>query len=127
MLKKRARYLSLIQRAADAAATVSAWMTAYLIRFILLEGGQKGFFDEFVILSALLVILVLLYSTRNHLYESTRYFPWYREILLVIKSQLQALVTFVVILYFAWPMRLSRISIAMYMGIALLYALIMRG
>ncbi len=127
MLKKQARTLALVQRLADAVATFIAWMTAYVIRFIVFKGGQSGFLDEFLLLSVLLVILVLMYSTRNHLYESTRYFPWYREILLVLKSQLQAIVTFVVILYFAWPMRLSRFSILLYLGLGLLYALVMRG
>jgi len=127
MFKKQARTLSVVQRLADALATFAAWMTAFIIRFIILKGGQTGFFDEFLLLSILLIVLVLIYSTRNHLYESTRYFPWYREILQVIKSQLQATVTFVVILYFAWPMRLSRFSILLYLGLGLLYALIMRG
>ena len=125
--KKLSRTLGAVLRITDIITTIGAWELSFFVRFYVMENAQPDQFMAFLRYSLILAGLVVWFSTRNHLYESNRYFAWYREFLLVTKSQLQAVVGFVILLYFINPHRLSRITIGLYVGIGLLIALTMRG
>ncbi|MCG8453891.1 MAG: undecaprenyl-phosphate glucose phosphotransferase [Spirochaetales bacterium] len=126
MFKKQARTLALIQRFVDFAAVCLAWIASFSIRFALLGTTLGNQLPAFLITGTFLAFLVLIFNTRNHLYESNRYFPWHRETLFILKSQFQALMTFVILLYFFWPMRLSRGTILIFIGLGLLATLLFR-
>ena len=116
-----------VYAAVDIAATIHAWILAYYIRFFVMGTGQGGSFREFLYYSFVLAGFVIIYASMNHLYEQRRYFPWYKEFLLIIKSHLLALATFVILIYFIKPYRLSRITIGLYAGIGPAVAIITRG
>ncbi len=125
--KKLAKTLLVVLMITDIVVTITAWEIAYFIRFELMDNHQTGLFDNFLYYSFVLAALVVLFSTANHLYKSNQYYSWYKEFLLVVKSQLQSIATFIIILYFIKPNRLSRITIGLYIGIGIIIALIVRG
>lgn len=128
MAKRRLRRpVEIFLRIIDMLTTIAAWQLSFYIRFHVMENAQSGLFTVFLYNSFFLAYLVVLFSTRNNLYESFRYFVWYKEFMLVIKSQLEAVITLVIFLYFIQPNRLSRITIGLYIGIGLIMALSSRG
>ncbi len=125
--KKLTKTLLIVLMITDIVVTITAWEIAYFIRFGLMSNHQTGLFDNFLYYSFILATLVALFSTANNLYKSNQYYSWYKEFLLVVKSQLQSIATFIIILYFTKPNRLSRITIGLYIGIGIIIALIVRG
>ena len=121
------RPIGIFLRMADVIATVVAWQLSFFIRFNIMGDGPGSLFGVFLFFSLILAALVIMFSTRNHLYEPYRYFIWHKEFLMVIKSQLESLVTLVMILYFFQPNRLSRLTIGLYMAIGLIFTLTTRG
>ena len=125
--KKLIRTLSIVLMITDIVATIVAWQLSFFIRFSIMGNTQTGLFGNFLYHSFFLAALVIVFSTGNHLYVSSQYFSWHREFLLVVKSQLQAVATFVLLLYFIRPERLSRLTIVLYVGVGFIVALMMRG
>lgn len=126
MLKKRAKRFSIIQRLFDLSAVASSWFIAYFIRFRLIPGAQEGIFLEFVKLTPYLMVISLFFYTRNNLYQSTRYFSWYKEVFGVVKSNIQSISAFFILLYVITQVRFSRITLLLYPLIAILISVILR-
>ena len=125
--RRLSRTIGAVLRVTDIAAAIAGWELSFFIRFYVMEDAQPGLFRAFLFYSFILAALLVWFSTRNHLYESSRYLAWHTEFLLVMKSQLQAVAAFVILLYFIQPHRLSRITIGIYVGIGIVIALISRG
>ncbi|OQX28587.1 MAG: undecaprenyl-phosphate glucose phosphotransferase [Spirochaeta sp. LUC14_002_19_P3] len=125
--RKLTNTLSFVLMISDILATIVAWEFSYYIRFVVMDNSQGGLFEIFLYYSFVLAGLVVLFSTSNHLYISSRYFSWYNEFFLVIKSQIQAVAAFVILLYFTQPDRLSRLTIGLYAGFGFITILIARG
>jgi len=126
MLKKHERTFNSLQQLSDAVAIAAAWLTSFYIRFSLMEGGQSGLSLFFLYLTPLLIALTLFYNYKNELYVSNRYYSWYKEILSVIKSNLQAIFTFIIAFYFIAPNRLSRITLMIYLLISIIFTITVR-
>ncbi len=124
---KLTKTLPIVLKTIDAITSIAAWELAYFIRFYIMKDGNSGQFDSFLFHSFILAAFVILYSTSNSLYDSNRYSSWYKESLLIIKSQVQSIVSFIVLLYFIRPDRLSRITIILYATLGVILALIIRG
>ena len=125
--RRLSRTISAVLRVTDITATIAGWELSFFIRFYVMENAQGGLFRAFLFYSFILAALLVWFSTRNHLYETSRYLAWHKEFLLVMKSQLQAVAAFVILLYFIQPHRLSRITIGIYVGIGIVIALTSRG
>ncbi len=125
--KQLTKTLPIVLKIIDAVTTIAAWELAYFIRFYIMKNGHPGQFDSFLFHSFILAAFVILYSTSNSLYDSNRYSSWYKESLLIIKSQVQSIVSFIVLLYFIRPDRLSRITIVLYAVLGVVLALVIRG
>ena len=125
--RRLSRTIGAVLRVTDIAASIAGWELSFFIRFYVMEDAEPGLFRAFLFYSFILAALLVWFSTRNHLYESSRYLAWHTEFLLVMKSQLQAVAAFVILLYFIQPHRLSRITIGIYVGIGIVIALSSRG
>jgi len=103
-----------VYRIIDSLVVLVAWEVAYFIRFHLMKANMGDYNLETILMGIFILILTLIFYTHNNLYTSQRYFSWYREMFAVYKSHFQAVSTFVVLLYFLNPDRLSRIMIVFY-------------
>ena len=126
MLKKSSKQLSIVQRIIDMTAIILSWYLAYFIRFEVLPGAQQGVFFDFLRLVPYLVILSLFFYTRNNLYKSTRYFSWYKEVFAIVKSNVQSISAFFILLYIITRVRFSRITLLLYPLIAITLSVLLR-
>nr|MDA3812149.1 hypothetical protein [Spirochaetaceae bacterium] len=126
MLKKHERTFNFLQQLSDATAVSIAWLISYYIRFEVLEGGSSGLGLYFLELTPILILLTIFFYYKNQLYVSNRYYTWYKEILSVIYSNIQAIFTFVILFYFVAPNRVSRITIMLYLFISILTTITVR-
>ncbi|MBI9102601.1 MAG: undecaprenyl-phosphate glucose phosphotransferase [Spirochaetales bacterium] len=126
MLKKHARDFAIVQRIFDLLAVLIAWMLAYFIRFVLMPGGEKGLFLNFMGLVPHLLIISLFFNTRNNLYQSTRYYSWYKEVARVVKSNVQSITTFFIVLYMITQVRFSRYTLIFYAFLVIIISVIFR-
>lgn len=72
------------------------------------------------------MMISLFFYTRNNLYQSTRYFSWYKEVFGVVKSNVQSISAFFILLYVISQVRFSRITLLLYPLIAILISVILR-
>jgi len=126
MLKQNAKRFSIIQRLLDLSAITISWFLAYVIRFKLIPGAQEGIFLEFAKLTPYLVVISLFFYTRNNLYQSTRYFSWYKEIFDIVKSNIQSTSAFFILLYVITQVRFSRITLLLYPLLAIITSVVLR-
>jgi exopolysaccharide biosynthesis polyprenyl glycosylphosphotransferase len=126
MLKKRAKRFSIYQRLLDLTAVAVSWLLAYFIRFRLIPGAQEGLFQDFAKLTPYIMVISLFFFTRNNLYHSTRYFSWYKEVFGVVKSNVQSISAFFILLYIITQVRFSRITLLIYPVIAILISVLLR-
>ncbi len=126
MLKKKAKNFALILRLIDLTVAAVSWLLAYFIRFNILPGGQQGIFPDFVKLLPYLLAIFLFFYTRNNLYQSTRYFSWYKEVFGIVKSNVQTISAFFILLYVMTQVRFSRLTLIMYPVIGIILSVTIR-
>ena len=131
LARKRYNPVSLTLRIIDTLLVLAAWEAAYYIRFHIFKEGFHGLEVEIIALAPAILVITLTFFTHNDLYAAQRYFSWYHEIFSIFKSHFQSISTFVVLLYFINPSRLSRIMLAIYtlltVVLSLIFRLIMRS
>ena len=88
-----------------------SWFAAYFIRFKLLEGGQKELFTFFAQMTILVLVLYVFFMNRNRLYNSMRNLKWIDEMQMIVYSSLQASILLIMIIYFFFPERVSRLTL----------------
>ena len=113
MLKKNEKLFAIFQQVLDAIFAGLAWYIAYTVRFNIFE-GQAGLEMLFLKLSPFIIILTLYFFHKNGLYKSQRFNSRYKEIFIVFKTNTQAILVFVILLYFFSPTRISRMMILGY-------------
>ncbi|NJL73300.1 MAG: undecaprenyl-phosphate glucose phosphotransferase [Candidatus Competibacteraceae bacterium] len=126
MLKKYRYSFPVIQHLMDAFAVALAWTASFVLRFYVLPEGSPGAELFFLKLTPLIVVITLVFFNVNRLYESHRYTSWYRETLSIFLSNVQAVVTFVLLLYYFSPDRFSRLAIALYLPAAEIIVVLFR-
>lgn len=114
MLKQHEQTFSFLQKIIDAIAVLIFWISAFSIRFYVLSGGKEGQDELFFKLSPLLVGLTFFFFKSNGLYRSQRFSSRAKEITAVLKSNTQAIFTFIIVLYFFADGRISRLTILNY-------------
>ncbi len=123
---KKDYYYFILRVIADSITILFSWYFAYFLRFYVIPGSRGDPFDIFVKLSILVLLLFLYFLNRNRLYQSMRFFNWLEELQLVLYSSLQSFLCLVVILYFFFDVKVSRISIALYAVMVALFLVIER-
>ena len=126
MLKKRAKRFALFQRLLDLITITLSWFLAYFIRFNILPGAQEGITIEFIKLTPYILVISIFFYTRNNLYQSTRYFSWYKEIFGIVKSNIQSISAFFIVLYIISQVRFSRITLILYPFMAIILSVMFR-
>lgn len=110
----------------DILAIDFSWFLAYYLRFFILPGGKGDLFTLFVWLALLVTFLFLFMLSRNRLYESKLEKSWKKESIQIIKSSFQVFLILAVILYYFFPDRVSRATIAIFFTIVTITLIIGR-
>jgi len=118
MLKRHRHVLEHFLRAMDGAVIVGSWLASYAVRFCVAPiapslAVTKGFppFSKYAALAPLLAVLWMGIGTWMRLYESTRLMGRLRELQLLLKAHLVALLAFIAITYLFEEYRYSRLVI----------------
>lgn len=114
MLKKFEIYFLLVQITIDMVVISTSWLLSYFIRFHLIPGGDEGLFVSFLSLLPVLLLSTLFFYKKNGLYRSQRFNSRYVEIAAVSQSHIQGLLTFIVLIYFFSPEKISRLTLGTY-------------
>lgn len=100
---------------ADTIAILSCWFASYLIRFKVMPEGQADLEILFLRLSLLITALTLYFLHKNSLYTPRMLGGSLgKEIIDLIRANLWAMITFIILLYFFEGTIVSRITIIMH-------------
>lgn len=118
MLKRHRHILEHLFRAMDGAVIVGCWLASYGVRFCVAPiapslAVTKGFppFSKYAALAPLLAVLWMGVGTWMRVYESARLMGRFRELQLLLKAHLVALLAFIAITYLFEEYRYSRLVI----------------
>jgi len=113
MLRRNEKIFNFFQQLVDAIFAAAAWYIAFTIRFNIFQ-GQSGLGILFLKLSVVIVIFTIYFFHKNKLYHSQRFNSRMKEIFTVLKANTQAILTFILVLYFLAPDRISRSMLIIY-------------
>ncbi|MCK5157162.1 MAG: exopolysaccharide biosynthesis polyprenyl glycosylphosphotransferase [Spirochaetales bacterium] len=99
---------------ADIMAVAAAWLVSYYLRFYVIPGGIGKPLDLFLRLGIIIIVLFIFFLNSNKLYSSMRNFTWIDESTSIVLAAFKAVLGFVIILYFFFPARVSRLTIFLF-------------
>ncbi len=105
----------------DVLAVLASWFLAGYLRFYVMPEGRVASFGAFVQLSVVVLATYIFFLSRNHLYEEELEHSWRKETSKIFKSVIQALLLLVVVLYFLFSDKVSRIAIVMHFCFVLIF------
>lgn len=111
----------------DCIATLAAWFFSYFLRFYLLPGARRDSFTLFLALSILALISNMVFLFANRLYESSVTSNRRTESGALFSVALNSFLLFVVVYYYLFPTKISRLALILYGVILLLFLLIDRS
>ncbi len=105
----------------DVLAVLASWLLAGYLRFYVMPEGRIASFGLFVQLSVVVLAMYIFFISRNNLYEEELEHSWRKETSKILKSIFQAFLLLVIMLYFLFSDKVSRIAIAMHFGFAIVF------
>lgn len=111
-MRTRKHALLALKVVGDTLAVVISWLLAGYLRFYVMPEGRVASFGLFVRLSVVVLAMYVFFLSRNNLYEEELEHSWRKETTKIVKSAFQAFLLLVVVLYFLFSDKVSRIAIA---------------
>jgi Undecaprenyl-phosphate glucose phosphotransferase len=109
----------LLRITADVVTIVTAWFFSYYLRFYIIPGGVGKPLFLFTQLGLIMIVLFIYFINKQKLYYSMRNISWVNEITSVMLASFQSILSFVIILYFFFPSRVSRLTISIFLVIVI--------
>ena len=116
----------LLRIIADIFIIILSWVIAYYLRFYIIPGGIGKPLLFFSQLCLLIVVLFIFFINKNKLYSSMRSTSWINEFTSIVLSSFQTILALIIILYFFFPERVSRLTIALFLVIVVILLIIER-
>ncbi len=112
----------------DSLMALLAWFLSYYIRFfVLLDGqGDQASTLFFSALSLLALVSTIFFNYANKLYETNMTSHWRKETGALIKTSIELFVVFVIFYYFFFNLKISRIHIVLFTGMAFCFLVLGR-
>ncbi|MDY0288621.1 MAG: exopolysaccharide biosynthesis polyprenyl glycosylphosphotransferase [Sphaerochaeta sp.] len=107
--------------AGDVLAILSSWFLAGYLRFFVLPEARVASFGLFVQLSGIVLAMYIFFLSRNNLYVEELEHSWRKETSKIFVSIIQAFLLLVIMLYFLFSDKVSRIAIAMHFVFAVIF------
>ena len=105
----------------DVLAVLASWLLAGYLRFYMMPEGRVASFGLFVQLSVVVLAMYIFFLSRNNLYEEELEHSWRKETTKILKSIFQAFLLLVIMLYFLFSDKVSRIAIALHFVLAVIF------
>lgn len=115
-----------IKICADSVTVLIAWFVAYYLRFNVIPGAYGDPRGIFIALAFLVLPLYLYFLNRNKLYDSDIARTRRTEAGKIFYSSFQVFLFLTVFLYFAFPQKVSRVTILLYFVIAVFFLMVER-
>jgi len=110
----------------DIVAILVSWFLAYYLRFFVLPGAQRSGQMFFSCLSPFVVLVGCYFLNRNRLYQSDVTMTWRKEVGGIFKASFELFVTLVLVFYFFFDDKISRITLALFGVFLFLFLVINR-
>ncbi len=113
-MKNSSKALLTIKVIGDSIAIVGSWLLAGFLRFYIIPGGRVASFDLFVQLSILVLAFNCFFLSKNGLYVEELEHSWRKETSKLIFSAFEAFLLLLVVLYFLFSDKVSRVAIGLH-------------
>ena len=100
----------------DFFSTLIAWFSAYYIRFFVLPGGMHDSLLLFSALSVLAVLSTFFFLFYHDLYEPSVLARWRTELGSITRVSIDVFMVFVVVYYYQFEVKVSRIALLLFLG-----------
>ena len=108
----------------DSIAILLAWFSSYYLRFYILQDGSEDPVELFSLLSLLALASGVFFLNMNHLYEARLTSQWRKEVLGLFHVSADVFLTFVVIYYYIFYYKISRVHLVLF-GVMLFLFLVL--
>lgn len=98
----------------DVCAVLASWFLAGYLRFYIMPGGWMDSFSVFIQLAVIVLTIYIFFLSRAGLYEEEMEHSWRKQTSKLLKSAFQAFLLLVIMLYFLFSNKVSRIAIALH-------------
>jgi exopolysaccharide biosynthesis polyprenyl glycosylphosphotransferase len=115
-----------LRLASDFLSTVIAWFSSYYLRFYILPGGKRDSLALFTGLSILAIFSTGFFLFYHKLYESNVVSRWGREVGSLMRVSLDVFLVFVVIYYYLFAIKVSRVALVLFAASLFLFLFIGR-
>lgn len=126
MLDKLRQSSVILRIFCDSFCILGSWFLAYYLRFYVLPGGRRDSLPLFLQMSVLVLLMFFYFMSKNKLYDQNLGRSWRKETTMIFTSAFEVFLLLVVILYYFFPSRVSRLTIAMFFVFAVVTLLIER-
>ncbi len=115
-MKHSKRSLLAIRVATDIVAVTASWLLAGFLRFYVIPGGDSfGSFVSYLRLAGYVVLFNIFFISRNGLYADELEHTWRKETTGMVFSTFEAFLLLVVMLYFLYLGKITRIAIGLHL------------
>lgn len=120
-MKRTRKPLLTLKVLGDSLAVVLSWLLAGYIRFYIIPGGWTPSFTLFVQLSIVVLAFNIFFISRNGLYIEELEQSWRKETTRIVVSAFKAYLLLLVVLYFVFANKVSRIAIGLHFFLAIIF------
>ncbi|MGI6490337.1 MAG: undecaprenyl-phosphate glucose phosphotransferase [Sphaerochaeta sp.] len=121
-MKQSKRSLLAIRVATDVIAVTASWLLAGFLRFYVIPGGDTfGSFVSYLKLVGYVVLFNLYFISRNGLYADDLEHAWRKEATAMVFSTFEAFLLLVVMLYFLYLGKITRIAIGLHLIFSVIF------
>lgn len=125
-MKSSNKALLIIKVTGDSLAIIGSWLLAGFLRFYVIPGGRVASFDLFVQLSILVLAFNIFFLSRNGLYVEELEHSWRKETSKLIFSAFEAFLLLLVVLYFFFSDKVSRVAIGLHFILIVVFLVTVR-
>jgi Undecaprenyl-phosphate glucose phosphotransferase len=120
MFNKKSQSLVIVKILVDSISILVSWFLAYFLRFYVLPGGRRDSLSLFLFLAVLVLLMFFFFFSKNKLYDQGLNSSWRKETSLIFTSAFEVFLLLVVFLYYFFPSKVSRITIALFFVFAVI-------
>ncbi|MDT4761985.1 undecaprenyl-phosphate glucose phosphotransferase [Sphaerochaeta sp. PS] len=125
-MKKRIYTPLFLRVLGDSLAVLASWFLAGYVRFYVMPEGRVASFGLFVQLSVVVLVMYIFFISRKNLYVEELEHSWRKETTKLVTAAFQAFLLLVIMLYFLFSDKVSRIAIALHFLFVIIFLVIER-
>jgi exopolysaccharide biosynthesis polyprenyl glycosylphosphotransferase len=120
-MKRSSRLLVTLRVICDSVAVVASWLLSGFLRFYIIPGGWTPSFNQFVQLSAVVWAFNIFFLSNGGLYVEELDHSWRKETTKLVANTFKAYLLLVVVLYFIYANKVSRIAVMLHFFLSVIF------